>query len=99
METRLDRTDWPPDALCHPVQRQVCPVMQQDHDPNVVCQHRHRPDDLIAIEDPSERVAGAFGGCSVVHRDQPDPAPLPQAIATDVDEDAIEPCLEASGVA
>jgi hypothetical protein len=99
VESRLDRPDGPADALCDTFQGQVGPVVEQDHDPLVVIECGHRPENLVAIEDRPERIPLGAGESGIIDRDHSNLAATAEAITADVDEDSVEPRLESGRVA
>lgn len=98
METRLDGAERPADPLRDRSERQVRPVVQHHDSPLVIGQDGHRPDGLVAVEELAEGVSDA-AWWNRVKRDEADAASPPEAVATDVDEDAIEPRLESGRIA
>jgi len=65
----------------------------------IVVQRRHRTEDLIPLDKISERIPDRRERAGIVHGDEPNQSATAQPITADVDEDPIEPGLEAGGVA
>ena len=99
MEPRLDRALRPAGAVRHVRQRQVGEVVQHDDHPLVGIEERHRSHDLVPLQDAAERIGLGDRLGDRVERDEAHAAATTQAVAADVDQDAVEPGLEAVGVA
>ena len=99
MEPRFDRALGPASPLSHGGQRQVGEVMQHDDDPLVGIEERHRSHYLVTLQDTAKRIGLRDGLRDRVERDEAHAAATAQAVAADVDQDPIEPGLEAIGIA
>jgi len=85
--------------LCHSGQRQVGEVVQHDDYPLVRIKERHRPNRLVPLQDAPEWIGLRDRLGDRVEWDEAHSAAAAEAVATDVDQDPIEPGLEAIGIA
>jgi hypothetical protein len=105
MQAGLDGADRPAEPYGHRLEGQVRPLVEDHDNPFVGAQGGHRPAGLVAVEDRLEGI-GLVGRARMaaiiglgLDRNERDPGPAAQAIAADVDQDPVEPGLEAGGVA
>ena len=99
MKPRLDGADRPPNAFGYVLKGQIGPVVEDEDKAMIVVQRRHRTEDLIPLDKISERIPDRRERAGIVHGDEPNQSATAQPITADVDEDPIEPGLEAGGVA
>jgi hypothetical protein len=97
VQARLDGAKRPAGPGGNLGQGQVGPEVEDDHDPLLVGELAQRAERIVTSDDVAERVAPING--VVGENDEPDSSSAAEAISTEVDEDAIEPRLEAGRLA
>lgn len=98
MEARLDGADRAVEASANRLEGQVGPEVQDQHDALVVAERPDRTKQLIVSVDPAEWVIDDDGPGDGIKGQEADLAAAAEPISADVDEDPVEPGIEARGI-
>ena len=98
MESRLDRSERPAQALSDVFQREVRPEAEDDHDSFVRRQRVESSEQRLTFDEGRERIATDWFG-PAVDRDETDDVSPTKPVAAAVDEDPVEPGAEHGGLA
>ena len=80
-----------PEPLGDRDEGEVRPIVEDDDDSLVGVEHVQSAEHVVSIEDRTERIAGVDELGGRIERDETDPAPPAHSVATQIDEDPIEP--------